>query len=189
MLRFAGSTSIVCGALFAALSAAAPRSAGDDLSVISGVERQPLIAATQRLMEALQFSGTPLAPAVVTELQKAFQEQDDRAAVKRVQELLDPLCLTEVNINAESRVKVKAGPVSKQLMQQGWRTFLVKVHNEAGINPELKVESPNAAPVYQRGKGTRQQPRTDEKLVNPSDVPNRWLDVSLLNREPMTKKL
>ncbi|HIE98704.1 MAG TPA: hypothetical protein EYQ63_17270 [Fuerstia sp.] len=156
---------------------------------MSGVERQPLIAATQRLMEALQFSGTPLAPAVVTELQKAFQEQDDRAAVKRVQELLDPLCLTEVNINAESRVKVKAGPVSKQLMQQGWRTFLVKVHNEAGINPELKVESPNAAPVYQRGKGTRQQPRTDEKLVNPSDVPNRWLDVSLLNREPMTKKL
>ena len=189
VLRLAGCPGIVCGALFSILVAAAPRSAGDDLAVVYGVERQPLIAATQRLMEALQFSGTPLAPAVADQLKQAFQEQDDQAAVKRVQELLDPLCLTEVNINAESRVKVKAGPVAKQLMQQGWRTFLVKVHNEAGINPELKVESPNAAPIYQRGKGTRQQPRTDEKLVNPSDVPNRWLDVSLLNREPMTKKL
>ena len=189
MLRLTGRPYIVCGTLFAILITAAPQSTGDDLTIVYGVERQPLIAATQRLMEALQFSGTPLAPAVETELKKAFQEPDDRAAVKRVQELLDPLCLTEVNINAESRVKVKAGSVAKRLMQQGWRTFLVKVHNEAGINPELKVESPNAAPVYQRGKGTRQQPRTDEKLVNPSDVPNRWLDVSLLSREPMTKNL
>ncbi|MDG1898047.1 MAG: CehA/McbA family metallohydrolase [Fuerstiella sp.] len=189
MLRLAGCPSIVTGVLFTMLVAATPRVSGDDLAVVSDVERQPLVAATQRLIEALQFSGTPLAPGVVAQLKEAFKEQDDRTAVKRIQELLDPLCLAAVNINAESRVKVKEGPVGKKLMQQGWRTFLVKVHNEAGINPELKVESPNAAPVYQRGKGTRQQPRTDEKLVNPSDVPNRWLDVSLLSREPMTKKL
>lgn len=189
MLRLAGSSSIVCSTFFVVLLAAAPRSTADDLTLVHGVERQPLIAATQRLMEALQYSGTPLAPTVVTELKNAFQEKNDRTAIKRIQELLDPLCLTEININAESRVKVKAGPVAKRLMQQGWRTFLVKVHNEAGINPELKVESPNAAPVNQKGKGARQQPRTDEKLVNPSDVPNRWLDVSLLNREPMTNTL
>ncbi len=189
MLRQTGCRGVVCAALLSVLVVSSPPSAGDDLSVVYGVERQPLIAATQRLVEALQFSGTPLDPAVVDLLKNAFQEPDDRTAVKRIQELLNPLCLAEVNINAESRVKVKEGPVAKKLMQQGWRTFLVKVHNEAGINPELKVESPNAAPMYQKGKGTRQQPRTDENLVNPADVPNRWLDVSLLNREPLKTKL
>ncbi len=85
--------------------------------------------------------------------------------------------------------KSKEGPVKKQLMQQGWRAFLVKVHNEAGINPELVVESPNALPVYQKGKGARQKPMTDDQLVTSSDLPNRWLDVSMLNRQPMKRRL
>ena len=67
--------------------------------------------------------------------------------------------------------------------------MLVKVHNEAGINPELVVESPNAAPVYQKGRGARQKPRSDEELVNPNEVGDRWLDVTMLNREPMKRRL
>ena len=67
--------------------------------------------------------------------------------------------------------------------------MLIKVRNEAGVNPELIVESPNAAPVYQKGKGPRQRPMTDEKLVQPDQVSNRWLDVSLVKREPMKKRL
>ena len=54
-----------------------------------------------------------------------------------IQKSLDPYCLVGVNINPESRVKVKEGQVSKELMQQGWRTFLVKVHNEAGVTAPL----------------------------------------------------
>ncbi|MEZ6126017.1 MAG: CehA/McbA family metallohydrolase [Planctomycetaceae bacterium] len=162
---------------------------GDEPAVVMDVERQPLVAAVQRLEEALQFSGTPLSESVAVRLNEAYQQEDARACVKAIQEILDPLCLAQIHINAESRVKVQEGPVAKELMQQGWRSFLVKVHNEAGINPELVVESPNAAPVYQRGKGAREQPRTDEKLVNPADVPNRWLDVSMLNREPLKRRL
>ena len=161
----------------------------EKLEPIGGVPRQAFTAATERLIDALKFSGSLLDDKVRRQLEAAFASTDDREAVRDIQRALDPLCLAEVNINAESRVKVKEGPVSKSLMQQGWRTFLVKVHNQAGVNPELKVESPNAAPVYQRGKGSRQQPRTDEKLVNPSDVPNRWLDVALINREPLKTRL
>ncbi|MCA9083251.1 MAG: CehA/McbA family metallohydrolase [Planctomycetaceae bacterium] len=153
------------------------------------VDRQPLVAATQRLTEALDFFGEPFSAEVRAALQKAYEAEDDRAAVRMIQETLDPLCVAEININAESRVKVKEGPVEKQLMQQGWRTYVVKVHNEAGINPELVVESPNAAPVYAKGKGARQQPQKDETLVSSADVVNRWLDVSMLNREPMKPRL
>ncbi|MEQ9411477.1 MAG: CehA/McbA family metallohydrolase [Fuerstiella sp.] len=165
------------------------RVSADELTPVLSVERQPLVAATQRLVEALNFSGAPLDDEILQRLHDAGRLEDDREAVKRIQTILDPLCLVQVHINPESRVKVTEGPVAKQLMQQGWRIFLVKVHNEAGVNPELQVESPNAAPVYQKGRGARQQPRTDEKLVDPSDVSDRWLDVSMLTREPMKPRL
>ncbi len=161
----------------------------DELDIVFDVDRQPLVAATSRLNEALQYSGSPLSDETLQKLKEAAAMQRDVDAVKAIQAVLDPLCLVEVHINAESRVKVKEGPVKKELLQESFRAFLVKVHNEAGINPELVVESPNSAPVYQRGKGARQQPRSDEQLVDPDEVSNRWLDVSLMRREPMKPKL
>jgi hypothetical protein len=160
-----------------------------DGPVITGVERQPFVSATRRLIEAMDFAGAPLSVEVQEKIAAAAALEDDRAAVRQIQEVLDPLCLVTININAESRVKVAEGPVKKELMQQGWRAFLIRVHNEAGINPVLHVESPNAMPVYQQGKGTREEPRRTEKLVNPEDVPDRFLDMTLLKREPLKDTL
>lgn len=160
-----------------------------DTPVITGVERQPFVAATRRLVEAMDFAGAPLAADVQQQISAAIAAKDDRDAIRQIQETLDRLCLAMININAESRVKVAEGPVKKELMQQGWRAFLIKVHNEAGINPVLQVESPNALPVYQRGKGSREEPRTKERLVNPEDVPDRFLDLNLVTREPLKEKL
>lgn len=181
----------VCFRLLCSLILLVPmclRTRAQELTLVE-VDRQPLVAATGRLAEALQFSGSPLSAETLAALTAAQQLEKSSDSVKAIQEVLDPQCIAMVHINAESRVKVSEGPVAKQLMQQGWRSYLVKVHNEAGINPELKIESPNAAPVYQKGRGARQKPRTDENLVNPADVPNRWLDVAMLNREPMKKRL
>ncbi|MGV2334948.1 MAG UNVERIFIED_CONTAM: hypothetical protein LVR18_12835 [Planctomycetaceae bacterium] len=158
--------------------------AGEDFPVVPSVERQPFVSAVRRLNEALQFAGSPLSEAVQKQLQEAMANTDDRQAVQQLQRILDPLCLALVSINPESRVRVTEGPVAKQLLQQGWRTFLVKVHNEAGINPPLQLESPNALPVYQQGRGAREEPRRKEKLVNPEDVPDRFLDLQVLRREP-----
>jgi hypothetical protein len=160
-----------------------------DGPIITGLERQPFVAATRRLVEAIDFAGAPLSADVMEKLQAAMVSTDDRAAIADIQNALDPLCLAIITINAESRVKVVEGPVKKELMQQGWRAFLIKVHNEAGINPVLQVESPNALPVYQQGKGSREEPRTKEKLVNPEDVPDRFLDMTMVQREPLKEKL
>jgi hypothetical protein len=45
--------------------------------------------------------------------------------------VLDARCLAGVNINPESRVKVARGAAAAELVQQGWRVFLVKVHRRA----------------------------------------------------------
>ena len=116
-------------------------SIGQELPLITGVERQPLMASVRRLTEALAFAGAPLQPSALAALESAMANPNDREAVAAVQSVLDPLCLAMININPESRVKVAEGPVRKELIQQGWRAFLVKVHNEAGINPCSSVST------------------------------------------------
>ncbi|MCA9035254.1 MAG: CehA/McbA family metallohydrolase [Planctomycetaceae bacterium] len=161
----------------------------DQLPLVMSVERQPLTAATKRIIEAMEFAGAPIDVATLAKLDQAFAADRDADAIEQIQKALDPLCVAMVNINAESRVKVSEGPAPKELIEQGWTAFLVKVHNEAGINPPLQVESPNAAPVYQQGKGARQQPRTDQNLVDAKDVPDRFLDLRMLTREPLKPRL
>jgi hypothetical protein len=110
-------------------------------------------------------------------------------SIRAIQKILDPHCLAAITINPESRVSVVEGPVKKELVQQGWRTFLVKVNNQAGITPELKPESPNSAPLYMKGKGSRERPQTVEKLVPPSEVGQRFLDVAMFDKQPLKPAL
>lgn len=150
------------------------------------VEQQPLIASLQRLQQALEYVGSPLSAAQRQALDAAFQAGSAADCTEAVQKVLDPLCLAAVQINPESRVSVVEGPVRKELIQQGWRTFLVKVHNEGGVTAPLVPESPNLLPVYQRGsRNGREKPMTDEKLVQPSDVPNRFLDAQMFDKQPL----
>jgi hypothetical protein len=156
---------------------------------VAGVEQQPLVAATQRLIEALQYVGAPLPKSDLDALQAAIQDADERASVLAIQKVLDPHCLAVVNINPESRVSAVEGPVKKELVQQGWRTFLVKVHNEAGITAPLVVGSPQAGLTYQTGKGTRQKPQTDQKLVTAAESARHFLDVESFVKQPLKPQL
>jgi hypothetical protein len=67
--------------------------------------------------------------------------------------------------------------IHKELVQQGWRTFLVKVHNPAGANAPLRLESPNVAPIYKKSMGSPNPPSE----ITPNDVPGRWPDAEIKN--------
>ncbi|MFM8291834.1 MAG: hypothetical protein ACKOC4_09065, partial [Planctomycetia bacterium] len=175
-------------AVMLAWLAVGPVSAAE-VPVFTDVERQPFVAAARRLVEALDLAGAPLAAAARARIEAAAAEPDDARAVRAIQEVLDPLCLAVVTINPESRVKVAEGPASKELMQQGWRTFLVKVRNEAGVNPPLRVASPNALRMTERGREPRERPRTTDALVGPADIPDRFLELALPAREPLKPAL
>jgi hypothetical protein len=145
--------------------------------VVTDVDEQPLRAQVSRLAQALELAGAPL--------DEARRSALAGASAAQVQETLDPLCLAVVHINPESRVKVAAGPVEKTLSQHGWHVFLVKVVNEAGVTAPLRCQSPNAAPLYKRSSGS-----PDPVLaVKPQDVPDRWLDVEVINRQPLNERL
>ena len=163
-----------------------------ELPLVTEVEHQPLVAATERLLEALEFVGAPLPAEDTKALQGALKETDAKVANRTIQKVLDAHCVVGVTINPESRVSVVEGPVAKRLIQGGWATFLIKVQNDAGITPQLKPESPNAAPLYMRGSvNARQKPLTDEKekLVKPEDVPHRFLDIAMFDKQPLKPQL
>ncbi len=157
----------------------------DALPVVSQVERQPLAAQVTRIAQALELLGSPLEKSQQAALDKALAIKSDQEAVAAVQAVLDPLALVGVNINPESRVKVTAGPAPAKLIQQGWRVFLVKVHNEAGVTAALRCTSPNAAPLHKRST-SKAEP---ELTIKPTDVGDRWLDVSLYESQPLNKTL
>ena len=65
-----------------------------------------------------------------------------------LQGILDRYCLVGVQINPEMRVKVAQGPAKAELVEQGWRVFLVKVQNDSGTTAELRVVSPQAMSLF-----------------------------------------
>ena len=151
--------------------------------VVEGVEAQPLKAQVQRVVQALELAGAPVDGAKRKAL--AGLEGDDEKVAAAVQDALDPLCVAVVEINPESRVKVAEGPAEKGLAQHGWTVFLVKVVNAAGVTAPLRVSSPNAAPMFKRSSGS-----PDPKLaVTPEQVPERWLEMEALNRQPLAERL
>ena len=150
------------------------------------VEAQPLAAQAARIADALAYVGAPLPPADREALRAAAATADASAAI---QAILDPYCLLEIHINPESRVKVAPGPARAELVERGWRTFLVKVRNEAGVTAPLRVSSPHAQPVFSRGpRGFSMDPRPAQ-TISAADVADRWLDLELFDKPPLAAAL
>ena len=144
------------------------------LPEVSDVDLQPLKAQIQRLIQATDYLGEPLSARTKRRLNRALGQADAAKAVAAVQQILDALCLVGININPESRVKVNAGPAKHELVEQGWRSFLVKVNNQAGVTAELIASSPNS------------QPHAGSPH---SQIVDRWLGLAMHNAQPLTKTL
>jgi len=146
-----------------------------ELPIVTAVEHQPLAAQVLRLIEALQIVGEPLPANEVSQLQQlAATTSAKPAAVAQMQKILDRHCLVGVNINPESRVKAQEGPAKPELVEQGWRNFLVKVQNDAGITPVLSVDSPNAGKLAGMPEGI---------------VGRRFIDIQMYDKQPMRERL
>jgi hypothetical protein len=156
------------------LPLAGPPVSAADLPLVTNVDWQPLSAQVKRLIEATEYLGSPFSAADKTAVDAAMKESEPAKAVEKLQAVLDRYCLFGVNINPEMRVKVAQGPAKPELVEQGWRQFLVKVANEAGTTAALQAQSPNAGRLH----GSPQ-----------SEVANRWVEIQLYDKQPLTKTL
>jgi hypothetical protein len=149
------------------------------------VPLQPFAQQVRRLGDALGYVGQPLTPAVQQQINEAMALQNEEQAVARLQEILDPYVLVEIEINPESRVKVSQASAKPVLMEGGTRIFLVKVLNQAGVTAPLEVESPNSGPTSLRSRGEA-EPKLE---LTEQHVKERWADIEVYNKPPMAPRL
>ncbi|MEO8425801.1 MAG: hypothetical protein ABI651_01685, partial [Verrucomicrobiota bacterium] len=161
------------------------------LPIVRNVELQPFIAQVKRVIEATDFLGVPLSAADRQALEAAFKNSDSDGASEAIQRTLDKHCLIVVDINPESRVKVAAGPAKPELVEKGWRQFLVKVHNEAGVTGELRAVSLNAQSVHNSPwKETLSDKQYRKRGSSaPENDRNLWLDLQMFDQQPLRPKL
>jgi len=164
---------------------AALRAQGHDL--ISDVEPQPLLAQALRLDEALSFLGSALSKEDRKRLQALQHAPLTPATADTVQQILDPYCLAMVHINPEARVKVSRGLAAAKLVQGGWTSFLVKVHNEAGITAQLRAASPQALQALHIS--TYSPRMLPKNKLSPGQVQSRFLEIQLCRNPPLLQHL
>ncbi len=178
---------------------------------IAGAETQPLAAQVRRVILAMDAIGAPLANRDVDALEAAMTAPEAHAG-ELIQAVLDAYCLVVITINPEMRVSVAAGPTRRELLEAGWRSFLVKVYNQAGTTARLQAVSPNGQSAFsylpprdKRGPGRHHNvPNIVDPpdYVNASDrayeadrdaertgVADRWLDLEMHNSAPLMPTL
>ena len=146
---------------------------------------QPLAQQTRRLEQALVYLGQPLEATAAKAISAAVGLTDESEAVREIQRVLDELVLVHVEINPESRVKVRQGAAMARLVEQGTRLFLVKVHNDAGVTAPLRVISPNSGPTSLRSRGEH-EPNME---LGREQVRERWAEISIYSDPPMAPRL
>jgi hypothetical protein len=151
----------------------------------AGPDLQPFLAEVRRVVEAMAYLGEPFSEAERTQIEAAANIADQKRAIAEIQRIVDPRCLLTIRINPESRVSVVRGAAPPRLVEQGWRAFLMKVANEAGVTAALTAESPQARPVYRRGTSLPMAPAS----VLPADITDRWLALDTFVDKPLEPTL
>jgi hypothetical protein len=166
------SSHFVVGLVFLLLANTA---CADEANIVDlQVPSQPLLAQVHRLSEALDVVGSPLGRNALSRIAEIKSFDSDADVTTAVQELLDPLCLATVHVSESGPPTIAIGPAQPELLQQGWRTFLVKVVNRHGRTGRLFVESPNARPL---------------PYAPADEVSSRWMQISSFEGQPMRANL
>ncbi|MDB5391326.1 MAG: hypothetical protein JWM11_6972 [Planctomycetaceae bacterium] len=155
---------------------------------VSSVDGQPLAANVTRVIESLEFLGSPLPGEFVNQLNEAGKVRDSR----KLQELLDSRVVFVVSINPEVRVKVQRGPGSAVIQQAGFTPLLVKVINQSTIAKPLNMRSPQSGPVYAGAALAILQRQSQTELKdneNTAGRTDRFLNLEMFQSPPMTRNL
>jgi hypothetical protein len=105
---------------------------------------QPYEAQVKRLLSGLEAIGEPLPPDEVSALHAIFSSGPGNGAVERIGAILDRHVLLNVDINPAGLITISRGQARAQLVEQGWRTFLIRVTNQANETSKLEIHSAQA---------------------------------------------
>jgi len=153
----------------------------------AGVEPQPFLAALRQVLDAADYLGAPFSRDEKSTLALCM-DSISAESVGKAAAVLDAHCLFVVNINPEQRVKVARGAAKAELDEGGWRQYLVRVDNQAGVTAALRVSSPFAREGYVAGS-PKVEPNARPRDPGPPALSARWLDLQMFDSQPMKPAL
>jgi len=144
---------------------------------------QPLSAAVARLLHALQSVGSPVSAAEQASISSAQSSAE-------IELVLDKHVLLEARINPEGRVSVSRGQAKAELVEHGWRTFLIKVNNEAAVTSSFKIYSPQGEPVgRESGEAITGVHDVTNGAVDLVEADRRWIELDNWTKPPLEAPL
>src|SRR3954467_15793305 len=161
---------------------------GADLPLVRQVDWQPFSSQVKRIVEATDLLGAPFTAEEKESIAKLIQAGNSGDALAQVQQILDRHCLFGLQINPEMRVKVAQGAAKPELVEQGWRVFLVKVQNDSGATADLRAVSPNAVSLYEGPPANSASDKAFKSAAKPQ-ASERWLELQTFDSQPLNRRL
>jgi hypothetical protein len=168
------------------LSVALSAEAHAPLPVVEDVKWEPFRDHCRRLLKTLDAAKVPLPVETVRGVQKLLDKKPDHpdAAIRAVQELVDPHCLLAVSINPESRVKAARGPAVLKLFRNQETVALIKIHNDGGITHRLRLRGPEIVRGDERDDGRWLHAVLVPDASSGAELSGRRLEYRLLRLTP-----
>ncbi|MEZ2346067.1 CehA/McbA family metallohydrolase [Terriglobus sp. RCC_193] len=96
---------------------------------IRQIPTQPYFAAVNRAIQALSHLGSPISSTDAEQI-VILTQRNDVAAINKAEEILSHYTLAQLSLSADGAPQITAGNAPRQLVEQGWRMFLVRIENE-----------------------------------------------------------
>jgi hypothetical protein len=104
------------------------------------VEPQSYFAHVERIMSALQALGEPFPTGhqkSLLSLAKSGTEED----IARAEEILHQYTLAYVQLEKDGTARTRPGRARRELVEQGWRCFLVRIENPFGVHSSIDLQT------------------------------------------------
>jgi hypothetical protein len=159
------------------------------------IPAQPYFANVQRAIDALATLGAPLPPADAERI-AALARQNDAAAVQEAEGILERRTLAQLTIESTGTLRIAEGGAKRELVEQGWRVFLVRVANPSARTGSFTLSSsslmrtgritPMGASTMARD-GSRLAPRGDlaDTLFKAPLIKDLWLMTEMYEAAPL----
>jgi hypothetical protein len=155
------------------------------------VEPQPYCASVGRVIEALRSMGTPLS-FVDADRVKQLIGTPSAESVLTIETILAHYTLIRVRIDRDRTVSTTPGGSRRELVEQGWRSFLIRVDNRAGLTNALTSISDAAieeGSLARQGGVNREPPLAKGNLFGPKDYAQRWMGFKFYTNHPIDRQL
>lgn len=174
---------------------------GHDLFASEGgaqLEPQPYFAQLRRIVEILRSLGEPVSQPDATLIQH-LSESSSAEDIRRAEKALERYTLLRFQINEQGNGSTAPGAAAFDLVEQGWRTFLVRVENPFSHQGELNLVSDAGIPegeliTYQQRGDASIEPALpwDYSIDYPAQLPDiarRWLGYRFYSGQLMPENL